>query len=88
VGDLAGEVVGDVLWPVVGTHDDTACGIGFDPAEACANRLADWFECGEAAAIGGDVMGGPVAAEPKMQFSRAKASDGWLAAHGRCFRSK
>ena len=35
-----------------------------------------------------NLLGGPVAAEPKMQFSRAKTSDGWLAAHGRCFRSK
>jgi hypothetical protein len=28
------------------------------------------------------------AAEPKMQSSRAKTSDSWLAVHGRCFRSK
>jgi hypothetical protein len=34
VGELAGEVAGDVLRPVISAHRDAACGIDLDPAEA------------------------------------------------------
>jgi hypothetical protein len=44
VGELAGEVAGDVLRPVIGTHGDTARGIGRDPAETCGDGLADRLE--------------------------------------------
>ena len=56
MGELAGEVAGGVLRPVIGTHGHTACGIGLDPAEACGDSLADRLECSEAAAVGGDIM--------------------------------
>jgi hypothetical protein len=53
---LAGEVAGDVLRPVISAHRDAARGVGFDPTEASGDGLADRLECGEAAAIGGDIM--------------------------------
>jgi hypothetical protein len=48
VGDLAGEVAGDVLRPIICPHRDTARGIGFDPAEASGDGLADRLERGQA----------------------------------------
>ena len=51
-----GEVTGDVLRSVIGAHGDAARDISLDPTEACADRLADWLECGEATAMDGDVM--------------------------------
>ena len=56
MGDLVGEVTGDVLRSVIGAHGDAARDISLDATEACADRLADWLECGEATAIGGDIM--------------------------------
>jgi hypothetical protein len=52
VGDLAG----DVSRPIIGAHGDTTRGIGLDPTEARDDGLTDRLECGEAAAIGGDIM--------------------------------
>ena len=56
VGNLAGEVAGDVLRPVVGAHRDAARRIGADPAEALGECLADRLQRGETAAVGRDVV--------------------------------